>query len=229
MSSSFLVSGFGVTISKRNSVTVGEETQAKNIVEVQDSIYPSIDNVSTLFKSGDFQQLETYLISQGNDKVLFLRLSTFRKFSLALRDIDPTGVTFRVLRQQQKFVDDMLTGLERTFNVYLDKQYLEEQYEEERKYRIILTTPELLLEWIHTQQASTLFFNPSINTIAATIDPEYQYYIATYGFPSDGVFDSNLFIETLRAIQQPENFATYGFASQAEAQSYVNTKYPTLL
>ena len=60
MSSSFLVSGFGVTISKRNSVTVTVETQAKNIVEVQDSIYPSIDDVSTLFKSGDFQQLETY-------------------------------------------------------------------------------------------------------------------------------------------------------------------------
>ena len=35
MSSSFLVSGFGVTISKRNSVTVGEETQAKNIVEAR--------------------------------------------------------------------------------------------------------------------------------------------------------------------------------------------------
>ena len=157
------------------------------------AVVTDISEISKNYSSGAFDIIKTQL-NQTLYNNYSLGLYTARK---------PLNATYEKVR---KFINANLEGLLQSINLYNTNTSVTDQRDAYKLLADKFNDPnELLAQLEMLRRSVSLFPDQHITVIPVQIKPEYLAYIKTYGYPENGIWDTDLLGAILESIGPAAN------------------------
>jgi hypothetical protein len=158
-----------------------------------------IESINILVE--DYSKGEIELVST------ILNPTKYEKLAHALYEMKTELIQYPEYELQRKNASNSLEALYKSIILHQNYVFNQDQNEREQEYYNILHNPTLLREYLSRLRSNALPDLETQMTIRPIIKPEYVEYIQLYGFPENGVFDTDKLGEIIEQLceQTSEN------------------------
>jgi hypothetical protein len=164
---------------------LGDTAVLSNVNKILDIFAKNLQDVLDDFKVGSFNEISSTASLKTMDKAAVLIGKNIRNRS----------TSFNKARELGKIFQEVISGWQQTAslnddlaNVIINNEILQNKVDE---HNTILNNRELLLDYLH-QKSKQYSILPKLQvaSISAALKPEYNVYIVIWGYPPNGIWDS---------------------------------------
>ena len=187
------------TVFQSQSITFpsSDEYYKKQVIQydqLKTHVLDSLNLYITYFKEGNFTQLkEGFTETEQNE--IGQKLVSDSLFVITQQSLDNYMNTDQLFNQYRSFIFQLIDGLNSSISLNQSNVRLTTNNNLLQEFSDILHDPTLLNEYIDTHYGnnptSALITETLTLTTQLELKPEYEIYVELYGFPSNGVYDSN--------------------------------------
>jgi tetratricopeptide (TPR) repeat protein len=162
---------------------------------LKNHVLDSLNLYITYFKEGKFTQLkDEFTETQQNE--IGQKILSDTLFVITQQSLDTYVNTDQVFDQYRSFIFQLIDGLNSAISLDHSNRRLVTNNNTLQGFSDILNDPILLNEYIETNYGNnnnnTALITETLTlTTQLELKPEYEIYVELYGFPSNGIYDSN--------------------------------------